>query len=81
MSILKEITGILVDSLQLQSSSIDLQEDTLLLGNIPEFDSMAVVTVMTAIEDNFGIVFDDDEVSAETFETVGSLVTFVESKI
>jgi len=81
MSILKEITGILVDILQLQSGSIDLQEDTLLLGNIPEFDSMAVVTVMTAIEDNFGIVFDDDEVSAETFETVGSLVTFVESKI
>ncbi len=48
---------------------------------MPEFDSMAVVAVVTAIEDEFGIVIDDDELSAEVFATVGSLSDFVGSKL
>lgn len=42
---------------------------------------MAVVAIITAIEEDFGVVVDDDEVSAETFETVGSLARFIESKV
>lgn len=42
---------------------------------------MAVVSVLTAIEEEFGISVDDDEISASIFETVGSLVAFVESKL
>ena len=48
---------------------------------IPEFDSMAVVTVLTMIEDEFGIVIGDDEVSADAFETLGTLASFVDRKI
>jgi acyl carrier protein len=51
-----------------------------LLGSIPEFDSMAVVTIVTMIEDEFGITVDDDDLSAEVFETLGSLEKFVSSK-
>lgn len=51
-----------------------------MLGGIPEFDSMAVVAVITSIEEEFGITIDDDELSASVFETVGSLSRFVESK-
>lgn len=72
---------ILTDVLQLGERGRELTESTHLLGSIPEFDSMAVVGVMTAIEEFYGIVIDDDEVSADIFETVGSLVTFVDSKI
>ncbi len=54
---------------------------TLLLGDVPEFDSMAVVSVLTVIEEEFGFMIDDDEVSADTFETVGSLVDFVAYKV
>jgi acyl carrier protein len=54
---------------------------TPLLGSIPELDSMAVVTVITMIEERFGIVVDDDEISAETFETVGTLYDFVNAKL
>ena len=50
------------------------------MGAIPEFDSSAVVTVLTMVEDEFGVEIDDDEVSAENFETVGSLVEFVTMK-
>ena len=55
--------------------------DTRLLGGLPEFDSMAVVAVIAALEDQFGFAVDDDEVSAATFETVGSLARFIEGKL
>lgn len=54
---------------------------TPLLGAIPEFDSMAVVSILTALEDRFGFVVEDDEIDASIFETVGTLVEFVESKL
>lgn len=54
---------------------------TPLLGAIPELDSMAVVTLITTIEDRFGVVVDDDEISGDTFATVGSVTDFVASKL
>lgn len=52
-----------------------------LIGNIPEFDSIAVVSLITALEEHYGIVIEDDEISAETFETLGSLSNFVARKL
>jgi len=53
---------------------------TNLLGAIPEFDSMAVVSVITVLEDEFDIFIEDDEISGEVFDTIGSLTLFVDSK-
>jgi len=74
------IKQILASALQLGSRVNQLTRSTPLLGGLPEFDSMAVVTVMTMIEDEFGISVADDEISGETFETVGSLADFVAQK-
>lgn len=79
MTSLHNVLQILEDVLQVSTDG--WSGDTELLGAIPEFDSMAVVSVITALEDNFGIMVEDDEVSAETFASVGSLVSFVESKL
>ena len=38
---------------------------TPLLGSIPELDSMAVVGILTAIEEELGISIPDDDVSAD----------------
>lgn len=57
-----------------------LDDDALLLGAVPEIDSMAVIAVLTAIEEAFGFSIADDEVSADMFETFGSLRRFVESR-
>ena len=54
---------------------------TPLLGAIPELDSMAVVTLITTIEERFGIVVDDDEISGDTFATVGSVTEFVVNRL
>jgi acyl carrier protein len=77
MDYIERIRNILRDSLQLGARASGLQRDSRLLGSIPEFDSMAVVTVITMIEEEFGITIADDDMSAETFATLGSLADFV----
>ncbi len=81
MASLEEIRQIVGDILQLGDRTDSLESDTALLGNLPEFDSMAVVSVLTALEEQFGIDVDDDDISADTFETLGSLVEFVNEKL
>ncbi len=79
--VIGELKRILGDALQLGSRADALSDESRLLGHIPELDSMAVVTVITSIEESFGFVVDDDEISADSFETLGSLTRFVEQKI
>ena len=58
-----------------------LGPDSALVGEVAELDSMAVVAVLTAIEEHFGVVVADDEIDGSTFATVGSLAAFVRSKL
>ncbi len=76
-----EIREILRDTLQLGDRADSLDASSPLLGAIPEFDSMAVVTVLTMVEEEYGVEIDDDEVSADVFETVGTLADFVSQKV
>ena len=81
MQNLDEVRDILSDVLSLGERKSSLNVDSGLLGSIPELDSMAVVNVITALEESFDITVDDDEISARTFETLGSLTSFVEKKL
>jgi acyl carrier protein len=81
MDYLTRIKNILRDTLNLGDRADKLNADTPLLGGIPEFDSMAVVSVVTMIEDEFGISINDDDLSADVFATVGSLAEFVAEKV
>ncbi len=78
---LEELCGILYEVLQINDELRSFDSTTQLLGSLPEFDSMAVVSVIAAIEDNFGVLVDDDEVTAELFETVGALHEFIQGKV
>jgi acyl carrier protein len=75
------VIRILCEVLGLDPAKARLNANSGLLGHLPEFDSMAVVAILTALEDQFGITVDDDEVDAALFETVGSLVAFVDAKL
>jgi acyl carrier protein len=81
MNLVDDIKSMLVDVLGPGARKALVNEASPILGAIPEFDSMAVVNVITAMEDRFGIGVDDDEISADTFSTLGSLTTFVKSKL
>jgi len=80
MTIADEVKNILRETLQIGDRADEIEMETPLLGNIPELDSMAVAMLVTAVEDHFDIFIDDDDISAETFETFSSLCEFVESK-
>jgi acyl carrier protein len=81
MTVIEQVQEILRSVLQLSNGGNDLVSDPRLLGAIPEFDSMAVVSVLTALEDHYGFFITDDEIDANVFETVGTLVNFVEQKL
>jgi len=81
MSSLEEIKAVLANVLCLGQRGASLLPETRLLGSIPELDSMAVIHLITALEDRFGIIVHDDEISAEAFDTVSNLARFVEHKM
>lgn len=78
---LDEVKTILIDTLALGPSGQQLDEHSALLGSIPELDSMAVVQLIGALEEQYGFIVDDDEISAATFATLGSLSAFVKHKL
>lgn len=80
MSDLENVVQILAGTLQLGERAEGMNSSTPLLGSIAEFDSMAVVAVLTAVEEQYGFEIEDDEISADVFETVGSLVSFIATK-
>jgi acyl carrier protein len=76
-----EVKAVVVKTLGLDERADGLTADTPLLEGLPEFDSMAVLQVMLALEEHFGLTIDADEVSGELFETVGTLSAFVARKL
>ena len=78
---IEDVKRIVSTTLQLGARSNAMNASTPLLGAIPELDSMAVVSLITALEEQFGITVEDDEIGADTFETLGSLTSFVEQKL
>ena len=81
MDTTREVVRVLDEVLSLNGRSASFTRSTHLIGAIPEFDSMAVVSLITAIEERFGIMVDDDDIDGETFATVGSLADFVSGKL
>jgi acyl carrier protein len=77
----RQLLKVLDEVLSLGGRSTAFTRDTPLLGAVPELDSMAVVSLLTALEERFGITIDDDDIDGSTFATVGSLAEFVSGKV
>jgi acyl carrier protein len=81
MDVTKEVLTTLDEVLSLGGRTTGFDRNTRLLGAIPELDSMAVVALITTLEERFGIMVDDDDIDSSTFASVGSLVDFVAGKV
>ena len=81
MDNLDKVRDILSEALGIGERKYSITAESNLLGSIPELDSMGVVSVITALAEHFDITINDDEISAKTFETLGSLVSFVDQKL
>jgi acyl carrier protein len=81
MADLGRMRSLLRDTLQIGERADDLNENSRLFGAIPEFDSVAIISVVMAIEAEYGVKIPDRELSADVFETLGSLDKFVSHKV
>ncbi|MEO8004035.1 MAG: phosphopantetheine-binding protein [Betaproteobacteria bacterium] len=79
--LLDDVKRVVGGTLQIGSRVQQMSADAPLLGAVPELDSMAVVNLITALEEQFDISVADDEIDASTFETLGSLTQFIERKL
>ena len=75
-----EVLSVLDEVLSLKGRAANFTPETLLLGAIPELDSMAVVALITMLEERFGIAVDDDEIDGASFASVGTLLELVNGK-
>lgn len=79
-STVDDVKSVLVTTLGIEDRADSIDASTPLFGGLPELDSLAVLELVTSIEDRFDITIDDEEFSGEIFETLGSLAAFVEAK-
>jgi acyl carrier protein len=63
--------------LQLGSTADSFDRDTQLLGGLPEFNSLTITAIVASIEDEVDGEIDDMDITAEIFETMGTLADFV----
>ena len=77
----QHVLEVLDEVLSLRGRSATFTADTPLLGEIAELDSMAVVNILTALEERFDFFVEDDEIDGTVFQTVGSLSRFVDQKL
>ena len=75
-----QVKHVVVDTLRIEDRSSGFDASTQLFGSLPELDSLAVLELVTALEEQFDIVIDDSDFSGEVFETLGSLASFVDQK-
>lgn len=79
--LLNDLRQVVGRALQIGDRAQRMDADAPLLGAVPELDSIAVVNLITALEEHFGITVADDEIGASTFETLGTLAQFIERKL
>lgn len=81
MNLTEQVLHVLDNALSLQGRAAAFNRSTPLLGALPELDSMAVLAVITGLENHFAITFSDDELNGSAFATVGSLCDLVEQAL
>ena len=77
-----QLRALLAEVLGLPSKRIDaFDANTELFGALPEFDSLAVATLLTGLEEKLHILIEDDDVEAVDFMTFGRLLAFATRKV
>jgi acyl carrier protein len=81
LDVQKEVIAVVDRVLNLRGRGGALNASSRLLGHVAELDSMAVATLITSLEERFGFTVADDEIDGSAFETIGTLVEFVNGKL
>lgn len=71
---------VLQTTLQLGDQADSLTRETPLMGHFPKLNSLTVIGGISEIEAQTGCAIDDQEITSEIFESVGTLATFIHQK-
>lgn len=74
-----QIKHLIVAALGLDVDPTEIPDDEALFGGM-ELDSMATLEIVAAIEEEFGITVEDDELTVELFGSVETLAEYVTGK-
>jgi len=77
----EDVKDVLVETLGLEDQADRIDAATPLFGSLPELDSMAVLELLLALEERFGIEIEGDDVTADAFESLGSLTAFIDGQL
>ncbi len=77
-STIDKVRQLIIQTLGIADESRISGASTQLFGNLPELDSFAVVNLAMEIENRFGFEIDESGFSADVFETVGSLASYID---
>ena len=75
--ILSRIKGVL-SRMELVDGNGHYDENTGLLGKGIGIDSIEVIQLVAALEEEFDLTIDDDDLLPEHFNSLGDLITFLE---
>lgn len=76
----EQIKCLIVAALGLDVNPAEISDDETLFGEGMDLDSMATLEIVAAIEEAFGITVEDDELTAELFDSVETLAEYVAGK-
>jgi acyl carrier protein len=74
----RDVRSFIIDHF-LSGNASKLRADGSLLGDV--IDSMGVVTLVSYLQEHFGITVEDDEVLPSNLDTVSNLVAYVSKKL
>ena len=76
-----QVLDVVAESLGCTMDVRAMQAEDALLGALPELDSIGIVALITALENRFDIHFEDDDLDAEIFATVASLLAHINTRL
>ena len=80
-SLTQRVKRIIVQALQLDIAPNEIDEDELLFGVGLGAESVAALEVVFALEEEFGIEVDDEELQIELFDSVRAITAYVALKV
>ena len=80
-SIKQQVKQTIVQALRLDVDPDEIPDDEALFGEGLDADSVATLEIVFALEQEFGIEVEDEELRVELFDSVNSLVTYVVDKL
>lgn len=79
MSTEQRVRDLIADNVRWGGDRSQLTADFALIDN-QVIDSLGMISLVSALEDEFGIDVDDEDLVPDNFATIGQIAAFIESK-